>query len=107
MENVKRGQTIALSWESNCGVYGKWKKGNKTLESGDRISISHRDYIHHDLKISNAREEDEGEYTLVVWNRKGEEAGSATIKVLGADLNSVPNRNDSDDQTVLFFFCFF
>lgn len=83
MEIVKRGQPIILHWDANCEVYGKWKKGGNVLENGGRISISHTAFIHHHLEISNAKEEDDGEYTLVVWNRKGEQSGSVTIKVLG------------------------
>ncbi|XP_076139487.1 interferon-induced protein 44-like [Alosa pseudoharengus] len=85
---VKRGQSILFSWKANTGVYAEWMKDGNTLVNGGRISIyQSKDYMDFTLTISDAKNEDEGRYTLVLWNRKGRVSGSATVKVLEYDVD--------------------
>ncbi|XP_062411573.1 interferon-induced protein 44-like [Sardina pilchardus] len=85
---VKRGQSIQFSWRANTGVYAKWMKDGKTLVNGGRISIyQSEDYMDFTLTIRDAKNEDEGKYTLELWNSKDRASGSATIKVLEYDVD--------------------
>lgn len=81
---VRIQEDIILSWEANCTVHGKWSKDNITLKDNDRISIENsREEKLFKLTIKEARQEDEGEYTLDLWNRHGKASGSTTVKILG------------------------
>lgn len=85
-KSVKRGEKIIFTWKDKCGIHAKWMKDGQILEHGERISITRSDHKTTTLVISGAKEEDEGEYTLVVWTRKGEESGSAKVTVQGTFL---------------------
>ena len=86
---VKRGQDITFRWDANCEVYGTWKKDGLTLHNGGRIKITEpKQYLCFNLTISDATEEDEGEYTLELSNWRGQVSGSAKVKLLGTFLNS-------------------
>ena len=86
---VKRGQDITFRVDANCEVNGTWKKDGLTLHNGGRINITEpTQYLCFNLTIRNATDEDEGEYTLELSNRKGLVSGSAKVKLLGTFLNS-------------------
>lgn len=86
-KQVKRGQDITISWEANTDAKGKWKKNGEVLEEGSRIHFRkfNRNFT---LTIKDAKEEDEGKYTLELKNMKGTASGSATVRLLGMTLNS-------------------
>ncbi|KAL2076397.1 hypothetical protein ACEWY4_028007 [Coilia grayii] len=80
---VKIGQNITFSWEADYEVNGKWKKDGQTLRDGGRIKIEQlADPNCFKLTITNAEENDEGEYTLELWNSEGKESGSAKVNIL-------------------------
>ncbi|XP_063052897.1 interferon-induced protein 44-like isoform X2 [Engraulis encrasicolus] len=83
--HIRKGDTVRLSWRSNCGVYGTWKKDEKVLAHGGRVSISHKDFKHFSLEVKDARQEDEGNYTLELSNRKARVSGSAAVTLLEFD----------------------
>lgn len=83
-KDVKSGDVINFCWVANKKVNAKWIKDGKTLQDGGRISIPQPgDCKYLSLAVKDAREEDEGEYTLVLWNNKHTVSGSAKVKVLG------------------------
>ena len=84
---MKKGQDISFSWEADYEVSGKWKKDDQTLEDGGRIKIEQTaDPKCFKLMITNVEEDDEGEYTLELWNSEGKASGSAKVTVLGTFL---------------------
>ena len=86
---VKRGQDITFRWDANCEVQCTWKKDGLILHSDDNIFITEpKKSLCFNLKISNAAEEDEGEYSLELSNDDGQVSGSAKVKLLGTFLNS-------------------
>ena len=86
---VKRGQDITFGWDTNSDVRGTWKKDGLTLHSDDRIIITEpRKGRYFNLTIHKATDEDEGEYSLTLSNRRGQVSGSANVRVLGTFFNS-------------------
>lgn len=86
-QGVKKGGEITLSWNDKTAAKAKWMKDGRIIENGGRINITQsKDGKTATLKITGANEADDGEYTLTMSNRKGEQSGSARITVLGAFL---------------------
>ncbi|XP_063048537.1 interferon-induced protein 44-like [Engraulis encrasicolus] len=89
-QSVKRGATITLTWKSDRGAYGTWRKDGQLVTGGgkdSRLTIRHEDDKKFFLTIVDVREEDEGQYSLELENWLGKETGSANVKLLEYDLD--------------------
>lgn len=83
-------ENVILSCISTCEAYAKWtKKDGQRLENGGRIHITQSDdWKKFTLTIKEAREEDEGKYTIELFNYNGKASGSIEVKLMGMFLNS-------------------
>ncbi|KAL2100409.1 hypothetical protein ACEWY4_004803 [Coilia grayii] len=86
-KSVKRGEDIEFSCKANVEeVEVRWSKDGQRLCSGGRISIS-KSGTDLKLRISSAREEDEGKYTVRISNDDDSASDSADVTVLEYDRN--------------------
>ncbi|XP_063062068.1 interferon-induced protein 44-like [Engraulis encrasicolus] len=85
-QNVKRGGTITFTWRADCEATATWSKNGQLLSGKEdrRVTIRH-DNLNKYLTITDAREEDEGRYTLELQNGSGKASGSANVKLLEYD----------------------
>ncbi|XP_063066490.1 interferon-induced protein 44-like [Engraulis encrasicolus] len=84
-KSVKRGEDITLSLKTNVDyVEVRWSKDGQTLYSGGRVEIS-KSGTDLTLKIRNAREEDEGKYTVRISYGGDSASDSANITMLEYD----------------------
>ncbi|XP_063066489.1 interferon-induced protein 44-like isoform X2 [Engraulis encrasicolus] len=82
---LRRGEDLVLRCEANTPeVEVIWEKDGRRLYKGDRIDIV-KDGRDLKLTVSQAKEEDEGKYTIRLKNDKGSDAESVTISILQYD----------------------
>lgn len=79
---MKRGEDIIFRCEANTDkLEVTWEKNGQRLYDGDRISTDSngKDLS---LTIHNARQEDEGTYTVKLRNDTGSASESASVSLL-------------------------
>ncbi|XP_062409869.1 uncharacterized protein LOC134100598 isoform X2 [Sardina pilchardus] len=80
-KRVKNGECIEFRCETNIDdIEVKWTKDGQRLYSGGRITVSNKK-----LTITNAKEEDEGKYTVTISKDSDSATDSAKVTVLEYD----------------------
>lgn len=84
---MKEGQEIVLNCEVNSeGAKAKWLKNEETMFESSKFIMVQRDTVF-SLRIKASEKSDEGTYTIMLTNQRGEQAkSSATVSVLGKAL---------------------
>ncbi|XP_036427328.1 interferon-induced protein 44-like [Colossoma macropomum] len=81
-KQVKEGEDVILRCEANIGeVTAKWEKNGSALECVEGKHTMTQSGTTFSLIIRNAAEEDEGSYTLKLWNDSGSASCSAMVIV--------------------------
>ncbi|XP_051970786.1 obscurin-like [Xyrauchen texanus] len=99
LQNLERdeGGSATLSCVlSKAGVPVQWKKGNQVIQSGGRYIIK-QTALKVELKITELKVEDEGDYTCVCGDKKT----TANIKIKAAKFSTLsiaPERNFQKQQ---------
>ncbi|XP_063066391.1 uncharacterized protein LOC134458165 [Engraulis encrasicolus] len=84
-KSVKRGEDIVFSCKTNIEeVEVRWCKDDQRLYDGGRIDIN-KSGTYLTLKIRQAKEEDEGKYTVRISNGEDSASDSATVTLLEYD----------------------
>ncbi|XP_036427314.1 interferon-induced protein 44-like [Colossoma macropomum] len=94
-KQVREGDDVDLHCEVNTeGVTAKWEKNGYRLECVEGKHIKRQSGTTVSLKIRNAAKEDEGNYTLNLWNDSGSASCSAMVTVELNQWRTVQWRQD-------------
>ncbi|XP_017558481.1 myosin light chain kinase, smooth muscle-like [Pygocentrus nattereri] len=81
-QNVAAGQDVTLRCEANTGeVTAKWEKNGRSLESMGSKYTTRQCGATFTLIIRNITKQDEGKYTISLWNEAGSASCSAMVTV--------------------------
>ncbi|XP_017558480.1 interferon-induced protein 44-like [Pygocentrus nattereri] len=95
-KQVKEGVEVNLRCEANTeGVTAKWEKNGYRLECVEGKHVKRESGTTFSLIIKNAAKEDEGKYTLSLWNDSGSVSCSAMVIVELREWRTVQWKQDS------------